>query len=66
MRRNLLVGRAIIREAADSAWSQRVASVIFMVIVAAMCSSVLLTTGRTVGAEDAVLSSIDSGGHARL
>jgi putative ABC transport system permease protein len=33
-----------------------------IVIVAGMCVSVLLTTGRTVGAEDSVLASIDSAG----
>lgn len=53
---------AILREAAASAWAQPVASLVSIVIVAAMCASVLLTTGRTVGAEDAVLSTIDSTG----
>jgi len=53
---------AIAREAVATAWSQPVASIVSMVIVAGMCATVLLTTGRTVGAEQAVLGSIDSAG----
>lgn len=53
---------AILREAWVSALTQPVASAVSMVIVAGMCVSVLLTTGRTVGAEQAVLASIDSAG----
>ncbi len=45
-----------------SALTQPVASVVSVMIVAGMCVSVLLTTGRTVGAEQAVLASIDSAG----
>lgn len=52
----------ILREAAITALAQPVSSIVSIVIVAGMCASVLLTTGRTVGAEDAVLSSIDSAG----
>jgi putative ABC transport system permease protein len=60
---NLLVKvLALIREALASAWSQRTASAITVAIVGGMCASVLLTTGRTVGAEDAVLSTLDSAG----
>lgn len=54
--------RAIAREALATAWAQPVASIVTIVIVAGMCATVLLTTGRTVGAEQAVLSSIDSAG----
>jgi putative ABC transport system permease protein len=45
-----------------TAWTQPVASVVTIVIVAGMCVTVLLTTGRTVGAEQSVLRSIDSAG----
>lgn len=53
---------AVAREALATSWSQPVASVVSIVIVAGMCATVLLTTGRTVGAEHAVLGSIDSAG----
>jgi putative ABC transport system permease protein len=51
-----------IHEVFASAWSQRAASALTIVIVAAMCAATLLTTGRSVGAQEAVLSSIDSVG----
>lgn len=50
------------RESLASACAQPVASLISIVIVAGMCATVLLTTGRTVGAEQAVVGSIDSAG----
>ncbi len=53
---------AVCREALATSWAQPVASVVTIVMVAGMCAAVLLTTGRTVGAEQAVLSSIDSEG----
>lgn len=53
---------SIVREAIATAWSQPVASAVSVVIVAGMVASVLLTTGRTVGSEQAVLGSIDSAG----
>lgn len=53
---------AVLREALASAWSQPVASLVTIIMVAGMCATVLLTTGRTVGAEQAVLGSIDSAG----
>lgn len=53
---------ALVREAALSAWAQKVSSTVSIVIVVGMCASILLTTGRTVGAEDSVLASIDSAG----
>ena len=53
---------AVVREAVATAWAQPVASVITIVMVAGMCATVLLTTGRTVGAEQSVLESIDSAG----
>lgn len=54
--------RALLREAIASARSSRVASIVTIVMIAGMCAAVLLTTGRTVGAEQAVISSIDSAG----
>lgn len=54
--------RALLREAIASAWSSRVTSIVTIVMIAGMCAAVLLTTGRTVGAEQAVISSIDSAG----
>lgn len=54
--------RAIVREAFWSAFSQPVASVLTVLMVAAMVLTVMLTTGRTVGAEQRVLGSIDSTG----
>lgn len=54
--------RAIAREALATSWAQPVASVVTIVMVAGMCATVLLTTGRTVGAEHAVLGSIDDAG----
>lgn len=53
---------ALLREAVASARSSRVASIVTIVMIAGMCAAVLLTTGRTVGAEQAVISSIDSAG----
>lgn len=53
---------AVVREALATAWAQPVASIITIVMVAGMCATVLLTTGRTVGAEQSVLGSIDSAG----
>lgn len=53
---------AIVREALATAKAQPVASIVSIVMVAGMCATVLLTTGRTVGAEQAVIGSIDSEG----
>lgn len=52
----------VLREAAASARSQPVASVVTGLMVAGMILAVMLTTGRTVGAEQQVLGSIDSAG----
>lgn len=54
--------RALLREAIASAWSSRVASTVTIVMIAGMCTAILLTTGRTVGAEQDVINSIDSAG----
>ena len=53
---------AVIAESVRTAVSQPVASILTLVIIAGMCASVLLTTGKTVGAEESVLGSIDSNG----
>jgi putative ABC transport system permease protein len=53
---------SVVFEALASARSQPVASAISVLIIAGMVGSVLLTTGRTVGSEQAVLDSIDSAG----
>lgn len=50
------------REAFASAWSQPVASAVTVLMIAGMIVAVMLTTGRTVGAEQQVLGSIDSTG----
>ena len=55
-------GSAAVREAIASARSQPVASALTIVLVAGMVVAVMLTSGRTVGAQRDVLSSIDSVG----
>ncbi|MFF2276794.1 FtsX-like permease family protein [Agromyces sp. NPDC058126] len=52
----------MVREAAASALAAPVASILIAVMIAGMCAAVLLTSGRTVGAEQAVIGSIDSAG----
>jgi putative ABC transport system permease protein len=54
--------RRIFREAIATAVAQPIASGLAIIVVAVMVSTVLLTAGRTVGAEDQVLTSIDSAG----
>lgn len=53
---------AVFREAFASAAASPVSSIATTIMVAGMCATVLLTTGRTVGAEQAVIGSIDSAG----
>lgn len=53
---------AIVREALASARSQYVSSALTILMIAGMLLAVMLTTGRTVGAEQQVLQSIDSSG----
>ncbi len=53
---------AVIREAWASAVSQPVASVVTILVIVGMILTVMLTTGRTVGAEQRVLESIDDAG----
>ncbi|MGF3053937.1 ABC transporter permease [Microbacterium sp. YY-03] len=52
----------LIREAFASARSGPVASIVTIIMVTGMILAVMLTTGRTVGAEQNVLGSIDSAG----
>lgn len=49
-------------EAAASARSQPVASILTMLVIAGMVLTVMMTTGRTVAAEQEVLASIDDAG----
>lgn len=53
---------AIVREALSSARAQPVASLVTALIVAGMCAAIILTTGRSVGAEQQVLDTLDSAG----
>ncbi len=50
---------AVLREAVASARSQPVASLLTVLMIAGMVLAVMLTTGRTVGAEQQVLGSLD-------
>ncbi|MCL2317394.1 MAG: lipoprotein ABC transporter permease [Actinomycetia bacterium] len=52
----------LVREAMASARSQAVTSLLTLVMVAVMCASALLTSGRTVATEDAVLAHLDAAG----
>ncbi|MFT4051927.1 MAG: lipoprotein ABC transporter permease [Microbacterium sp.] len=53
---------ALLREAAASARSQPVASILTILMIAGMVLTVMMTTGRTVAAEQQVLASIDDAG----
>lgn len=53
---------AVAVEALSTARSQPVTSVVTVLMVAGMVATVLLTTGRTVGAEQAVIATIDEAG----
>jgi putative ABC transport system permease protein len=53
---------ALLREAAAAARSQMVASLLTIAMVAGMCAAALLTTGRTVAAEQAALAQLDAAG----
>lgn len=52
----------MLREAAASARSQPIASLLTVLMVAGMVLTVMMTTGRTVAAEQQVLGSIDQAG----
>ncbi|RFA21070.1 hypothetical protein B7R25_06670 [Subtercola boreus] len=53
---------AVLREAWVSAASQRVASLLTVVVVAALCVTVLVTAGSAEGSAETVLSSLDASG----
>jgi putative ABC transport system permease protein len=53
---------ALLREAVAAARSQTVASLLTIAMVAGMCVAALLTTGRTVAAEQAALAQLDAAG----
>lgn len=50
---------SIVREAIASARAQRVTSALTVLMIAGMCLTILLTTGRAAGAQERILSSID-------
>lgn len=52
----------VLAEAIATARAQPIASLVAALIVAGMCAAVFLTTGRTVGSEQAVLATIDDEG----
>lgn len=54
--------RPVVSEAVASVRSQPVASIVTFLMIVGMILVIMLTTGRTVGAEQQVLSSIDSAG----
>ncbi|WP_203586019.1 FtsX-like permease family protein [Subtercola lobariae] len=54
------VVKAVVREAVASACGARVASILTMTVVAVLCAVVVLTTGRSVGAQNAIVSSISN------
>lgn len=54
--------RSLLAEAAASARSQPVASILTILVIASMVLTVMMTTGRTVAAEQDVLASIDDAG----
>lgn len=54
--------RPLVREAMSAAWASPVASLLTIVMISGLCAAVLLTSGRTVGAEQSVIGSIDSAG----
>ncbi|MET7418228.1 FtsX-like permease family protein [Dactylosporangium sp. NPDC005555] len=60
MKASLSRAAALIYEAAASARSQLVASLLTVAMVGGMCVAVLLTTGRTAATQQSVIATIDS------
>ncbi|MDM4762117.1 lipoprotein ABC transporter permease [Galbitalea sp. SE-J8] len=56
------MARALMREALLAARAQRVGSILTVALVASVIVAVMLTAGRTVGAQQAVLRTIDDAG----
>ncbi|RFA09125.1 hypothetical protein B7R54_07715 [Subtercola boreus] len=61
-RETLRRGAALLREAAVCVLSQRLASLLTVVVIAAVCVAVLATAGRAEGSANDVLSSLDDSG----
>jgi len=55
-----------VSEAVRSAYAQRVATVMVVVLTAAMCASTLLTVGRSAAAERQVAATLEDAGSRRL
>lgn len=53
---------SLLGEAVAAAWGTKVASIVTIVMVAGMVLAVLLTTGRTVGAQQGVVDTLDDAG----
>lgn len=53
---------SLLLEAASAAWGTKVASIVSIIMVAGMVLAVLLTTGRTVGAQQGVVDTLDDEG----
>lgn len=58
--------RAVLAEAAASAWARPVPSVLVAVLVAAMCVTTAFTVGRTVAAEASVQQRLEAAGAREL
>ncbi len=54
--------RALLREAVVAGTAQRVQSLVTALLVGAMCAAVLLTAGKSVGAQGRVISAFDESG----
>jgi putative ABC transport system permease protein len=52
----------VAREAAAAAFAQPVAGLVAIIIIAGMCAAVLLTQGRTAGAQQSVVATLDDAG----
>lgn len=53
---------ALLSEAIASAWGTKIASIVSIVMVAGMVIAVLLTNGRTIGAQQGVIDTLDDAG----
>lgn len=53
---------ALLREAIASAWGTKVASIVSIMMIAGMVVAVLLTNGRTIGAQQGVIDTLDDAG----
>lgn len=60
--RALWRSRALLREAGASAFSAPVISALVVIMIGSMCAAIVLTNGRSVASERAVLATIDNAG----